>query len=404
VPDPAIENAMLDALAYELGKIGTNPLSNWLTQSPPILKRGVPGDSPPGPNLLSMYLQHLSTEFLDGASGPTASHRASVRLGVWVVSTDPDTGATDALNLKADVLRAIFAAEGTIGAMFDGGIWPGGFEFSAGEAGLRAGTYLGMLEVRIETTVPHDLSLTFDPTLLSYELERTLLRVYPFSVMPTTERIDAQMHAVLEPPGLILGTVTPAANKIAEVRIEENLTYNFLTGPSGEFWYQYATEIACTIGPQFPTQGSTTMFAGIEIGTFGQSPPFPSAPGVAVVQLRWNYGNTRWELVSAAGDGSAAQVAILTGSGTFTGPGATGRARLLYDPVNRKVQAYMNGVLGAEITDITKLPQFANMATPFFCGAFATSGVSAGAIMAPVFSACHCKSYNTTKPGAALWY
>ena len=74
MPDLSLENVMLAALQTELEKIGTAPLSNWLTQSPPTLKLGVPGDSVPGPNRMTMWLQHLSTEFLD-AEGRSEERR-----------------------------------------------------------------------------------------------------------------------------------------------------------------------------------------------------------------------------------------------------------------------------------------------------------------------------------------
>ena len=407
MPDLSLENVMLAALQTELEKIGTAPLSNWLTQSPPTLKLGVPGDSVPGPNRMTMWLQHLSTEFLD-AEGGTATHRASFLFGIWCASTHAADSMQRVLDLKTDVLRTIFAAEGTLGAVFDGGIWPGNFTFQAGEAYLRAGAYMGMLEVRIFATVNHDLSLVLDPSMLSYELERTLLRVYPFSTAPVVERNSGGFTTqTVEPPALILEATTQGANKITEARIEELLTGDFLLGPNGEHWSRYTQEIACTLsrGPAF-TQ-TATMYVGIEIGSMGQNPPFPvnAVSGFPLAQLRWSFGNSRWELVSSTGDGiTQISIVALTGLPAAATQNTGSRLRLLYDPFAPKLQAFVGGVLGAEITDPAKLPQFANgMTSPVFMGAFLTTGTSGGTVRT-AFSACHCKTYNFTKPAATLWY
>jgi hypothetical protein len=408
VPDQALENTMLSALQTELEKIGTAPLSNWLTQTPPAIKLGVPGDKLPGPNLFTMWLQHLSTEFLD-AEGGTATHRIRATFGVWFCSTHADDCMARALDLRTDILRTIFAAEGTFEGLFDGGqIWPGSYAFQGGDAYIRAGAWLGMQEVTIFATLDHDLSLLADPSMLSFQLERTLLRVYPFSTAPVVERNSGGFTTqTVEPPALILEATTQGANKITEARIEELLTGDFFLGPNGEHWSRYTQEIACWLSRGVAFTQTATMYVGIEIGSMGQNPPFPvnAVSGFPLAQLRWSFGNSRWELVSSTGDGIN-QIAIvpLTGLPAAATQNTGSRLRLLYDPFAPKLQAFVGGVLGAEITDPAKLPQFANgMTSPVFMGAFLTTGTSGGTVRT-AFSACHCKTYNTTKPAATLWY
>lgn len=408
VPEQALENLMLAALQAELEKIGTAPVGNWLTGAPPTLRVGPPGDSMPGPNQMSMWLQHLGTEFRD-ADGGTATHRITATFGVWVCSTHAEDGMQRALDLRTDVLRVIFAAEGTFQSAFsDSGIWPGSFNFQGGEAWLRSGAYMGMQEFRIDATVPHDLSLLADPSMLSFDMERTLLRIYPFSTAPVVERNSGGFTTqTVEPPALILEATTQGANKITEARIEELLTGDFLLGPNGEHWSRYTQEIACTLTRGVAFTQTATMYVGIEIGSMGQNPPFPvnAVSGFPLAQLRWSFGNSRWELVSSTGDGIN-QIAIvpLTGLPAAATQNTGSRLRLLYDPFAPKLQAFVDGVLGAEITDPSKLPQFANgMTSALIMGAFLTTGTSGGTVRT-AFCACHCKTYNFTKPAATLWY
>lgn len=109
--------------------------------------------------------------------------------------------------------------------------------------------------------------------------------------------------------------------------------------------------------------------------------------------------------MSAAGDGTAASIVpLVIPSGSLQNLNGSARVRLLYDPYTQKIQAFVNNVLGAEISDVSKLPMYRDFNASFLkIGAFATTGTGAGTFSAN-FAACHCKTYNPTLPAAVLWY
>jgi len=407
VPNPAPESLMLSAMQTELQKIGTAPTDLWNTQTPPVLRLGYPGDAGANPNTMTMWLQHIGTEFLD-AEGGISTHRIKATFAVHCESSHAIDSMDRVLGLINDVRRVMFAAERTMFASFDGGIWPGLCQFVGPDPAVRSGSYLAEQQFSIIATVQHDGSLADDPSMLSYDYERTLLRIYPFTVLPTIERVDgANMQQRLTNPGLILETLVQASNKIVETRIEQtdtSFSYPTLAGPNGEHWSQYMLEIACLITPGIAFSVNATAFVGVEIGTMDSAQPFPASPGHPVVQLRWNYGTQVWQLVSAAGDGTAAVIVpLVLGSAQQTVNGGA-RVRLLYDPFARKIQAFVNGVLGAEMTTQAALPLFRDlMASALMFGAFATSG-QGGCTFAATLTAAHCKLFNRHLPAATLWY
>lgn len=407
MPNLAPESLMLAAMQTELQKIGTAPIENWNTQEPPTLKLGYPGDPIEAPNAMMLWLQHIGTEFLD-AEGGTATHRIKATFAVFCGSSHALDAMDRTLGLVNDVRRVMFAAEATMAASFDGGIWPGMCQFAGPDPAVRSGAYIAEQHFSIVATVLHDGSLADDPSMLSYDYERTLLRIYPFSVLPTVERIDAaNFQQRLVAPNLIIETLTQASNKIAEVRIEQADTgepYSIFAGPKGEHWSQYMAEIACLITPGIVFSPNATAFVGVEMGTMDAAQPWPASPGHPVVQLRWSFSSQVWQLVSAAGDGTAASIVNLSiGTATQTVSGGA-RVRLLYDPFARRIQAFVNGVFGGEITDQTKLPLFRDLsASPLIFGAFGTSG-QGGSTFSASFTAAHCKLFNRHLPAATLWY
>src|SRR4029077_20076951 len=95
--------------------------------------------------------------------------------------------------------------------------------------------------------------------------------------------------ARLEPPALVLESSAPGANKLCELRLEGNLTDAWFRSPTTADWWQFKTEIAALINPYVGANATNIMFAGIELGTYNQLPPFPASSNNAVAQLRWNY-------------------------------------------------------------------------------------------------------------------
>lgn len=146
VPD-ATENRVLDALLTIVRRIGT-PSSAWLT-SPQGVVDGVPRDTvkevADGPRLY-VALAHVA-EIPEESTSST--HRVRASFGVWCAARDARTMVA----LKADVLRAVFAAEAEVRAAFNNVFWPGTFEPM--EDLQPAGIYMGAQTLTIDVDVTH---------------------------------------------------------------------------------------------------------------------------------------------------------------------------------------------------------------------------------------------------------
>jgi hypothetical protein len=118
-----MENRIEDAIVLELNKIGVPPTA-WLTV-PGGVTLGPPGDPVPAKTAAKLYLQWIRTEPLPPAAG-TSQHWARAHWGIWCASSAVN-GLRLIKDLKADVLRALFAAEPTLIALTGYGLWPDGF-------------------------------------------------------------------------------------------------------------------------------------------------------------------------------------------------------------------------------------------------------------------------------------
>lgn len=408
MPTEAIENLVLDAIADELAKIGTAPLSNWLTTTAPTIRAGAPsGDKVPGPNKCSIYVHHVGSQEGSDDAG-AASHRLDCRFAVWCCASHAGpSGHRRMLNLKRDVVRALRNAENVFFQAFKYGIQIDECSYQGLEdTYFKGGVSACVQYVSVTAENPDDADLRFSAVPLSVDLERVLLRSYPFSALPELERSSAGMEQRLEAPSLVIESTVPGANEFLEARIEGAVSDQWFRTPEGYTWPQFETEISAMICPYRGENPTDTMLSGIEIGTYDQAAPFPSAAAHPVAQLRWNHGQQRWELVSGVGDGVTADLVVpITGLPALT-PGVGGiRARLIYDPFTPRLLAVVHGVEVAEITDASRLPKFAAYSSsPLIHGAFVTTGSHAAASVQTIFSACHCKLFNATREPASLWY
>ena len=132
-----------------LDGIGT-PAVDWLTD--PTVFEGTPADAVPHDLGLLLYFHHVRTEVL-GAEQGTAEHRHRAFFHVYCVSPDTGTGPRDVLALKADVLRAIFAAEGTFTSAFGQPMYPLGYGYRDDMAG--AGLSVGVQEFALDMEISH---------------------------------------------------------------------------------------------------------------------------------------------------------------------------------------------------------------------------------------------------------
>lgn len=146
-PVAAIETRVLDAMLTALGGIGTPP-SSWLT-TPYAVLDGVPGDEMGRLDLPRLFVQHVQSA--PDASGDTeiTRHNWTLTFNVWVAATTMRA----VLAAKADVLRAIYAAEGTFMDSFRAPLFPSGFAFH--DELVKAGTWLGTQTFTIDVETGH---------------------------------------------------------------------------------------------------------------------------------------------------------------------------------------------------------------------------------------------------------
>jgi len=152
-PAEASENRALDALVNVLLTIGA-PAASWLTV--PTVNVGIPPDSVPSDAGALLYVHHVRTEAIPAEVG-RAYHRNRAYFHVYGFVPDRDSGGPRLLlNLKADVLRAVFAAEGSVTTLFGQPFFPGSFGYRDDmiSAGMSAGVQELTLDLELSHTQP----------------------------------------------------------------------------------------------------------------------------------------------------------------------------------------------------------------------------------------------------------
>jgi hypothetical protein len=146
MPTAGTETRLMGALATALGTIGVPP-SSWLTTPTLPVRTDTPNDALGALTHPQVFLNFYRTDPAEGAG--MTRHRATVQFVVWIAS--PTT--TEMLNVKADVLRALFSSEGTFTQQFGQPFWPGTFQTHPEMQA--AGNQLGSLTVTIDVEMDH---------------------------------------------------------------------------------------------------------------------------------------------------------------------------------------------------------------------------------------------------------
>src|SRR5689334_13826662 len=148
----ALENSMIDAIKLELATIGI-PSASWRMQTPPAIKEGVPGDKIPGPNLCTIYVQHVTSTPGPDSAG-VSLHQLEGTFQLWCCSSHAVDGQRRVLELLADVSDALFGGESAFTEQFPYGSTFGAYSFSGDEAHIKAGVTVGYLEFRLTGDIP----------------------------------------------------------------------------------------------------------------------------------------------------------------------------------------------------------------------------------------------------------
>jgi len=149
-PVDAFENRVLDQLMATtcLGGIGTPPTS-WLTV--PVVAEGLPREIVPSDVATTprIYVQHDRTGPSIGENQTLTRHHARAEFSAWIAAKDRST----LLQVKADVLRAVYAAEGTIAGAL--GMYVEAREFIQRDDLVTAGFALGQQILTIDFDTDH---------------------------------------------------------------------------------------------------------------------------------------------------------------------------------------------------------------------------------------------------------
>lgn len=204
---------------------------------------------------------------------------------------------------------------------------------------------------------------------------------FPFTVAPFELRKVGTWTATLLAPGFNVTQGAAGADKIDEFSVVRlgadtflELRKMFTDGGTVE-------RCACFVGPYGRVNPTATTYAGIELGSFGQGPPFPSvAAHGAVAQLRHVYSTDKIELLLQLGDGVAGEHIVQldpVGSGIY--PHGV-YLELVHDTIANEVRAYVDGVLGARVTGASAyFDPGAYPSIETIAGLFVTSGSNAAA-------------------------
>src|SRR6267142_2991242 len=145
-PTEVSEARIQDAIVVEMNKIGV--AGSWLMTSKPFVDAGLPAD--PVPDMkYQIYVQYSKTE-MQAADAGTVTRRAHAMFEItcFARGADQTVALRMLLNLKADVLRAIYAAESTFYSAWGYGIWCQNFSYDA--AMSTAGIAVGVQEVFVD--------------------------------------------------------------------------------------------------------------------------------------------------------------------------------------------------------------------------------------------------------------
>ena len=147
MPSEAKEALIADQIVATL--VGIGPVgASWLTD-PYDAVIGAPGDAMGLLDRPRLFVQHAGTVPRTEANASPSAHALRSVFTIVIASMSHRT----VLNTKADIARAIRAAEGTFTASFQQPLWEGDFAHS--DAMLSSGIYLGILSVFIDYESDH---------------------------------------------------------------------------------------------------------------------------------------------------------------------------------------------------------------------------------------------------------
>lgn len=178
------------------------------------------------------------------------------------------------------------------------------------------------------------------------ELHRRGLRVYSFEGIPAAGVLSAGAARTLVVPVITLDSgVSAGAPKGAEA-VENNLAQTFDYPGATTFWDHpmYASVLVKLMGFVAPDSNSA---AGLVIGSESLATP-SGAPGTGLIQLYARGDTLTWELLTARGNATAYTLTTLSGVTAPTGAGDHHRLSIYYQPGT--VYAYVDGVLGAQVS------------------------------------------------------
>jgi hypothetical protein len=154
-PTEVLEARIQDSIVAEMAKIGGAGV--WRMTAAPLVAAGLPADPVPETSKHQVYVQYASTEMVpEGAGTVTRLARAHFNIVCMALDADANVGLRMVLNLKADVLRAVYAAEAAFFSAYGYGIWVQGFSYDASmsNVGVAVGVQDVFVDFEMSTTAP----------------------------------------------------------------------------------------------------------------------------------------------------------------------------------------------------------------------------------------------------------
>lgn len=365
---PSVQsNAIVDALLEGLAAIGTPP-SSWNT-APPATTESAPMDSLVDlPHQL--FLQHVDTQVRlgDGVAIPVnewvLSHNFAVVL--YAKDTKAQPGMVELRKLTDDALRALTAVRDQVEAI-------SGLPFAPARLTNRpdfnhAGFRCAVIEFAVDAIWPG----TFVETTTLGDLHE-LFRTTAFRLHNGDADLETWLNTSV--------ATTPVTARGAHLQVDTGIGANKVVWKKEECprtlyphdaWGsdEQVGRMPCTFSAflccSVRTNPTATSYIAIVLGAPEQNPAWPLPVGSVnpCVMLRLRLDNLTWELCSWSGD-SNTDVEIVPLVGVEPAIQTKGsHVKMVWDSVNRRLEAWVDGVLGAVIENSPSLPLFDLNGTP----------------------------------------
>jgi hypothetical protein len=231
-------------------------------------------------------------------------------------------------------------------------------------------------------------------------------RHYPINVLPDLIRDTfAGAAKTLDKPGFYFRTAGAVAesHRMIEYALERQGEEEFIVGYNNQVALGYPWVLCGNMLTPTPAGGGVavldeTAYVGIQMGSYGVPPPFPSVAGQAVLMLRQHI-KSRGTFDFVVSDGNGGPSTIVSNPAIPWSAEGGHRVMIVSDPVVQAAYAMVDEIMLGPVTFRANYASFFSLSNPL-TGMFLTSGVQTGpAILFAMFSSFMSGHYFTTGVG-----